>query len=171
MINDIGCFKTFSADQGTIEIANGEYIYYIGKGTVIFNYELPNGSLSLLHLHNILLISILLKSLFSCPIAYDLGFCLKGNKSVTFLKRKDGSLVLFVEAIGKLEFVKERIESAFSVKSFKYWYAAFSHVGPISLQQKHLFEDGHILPTLSTIFYYEPYILTKSTHSVPKSFE
>ena len=58
---------------------------------------------------------------------------MEGNKSGTFLKRKDGSLVLFAEAVGKMEFVKERIESAFSVKSFEYWHASFSHIGPTSL--------------------------------------
>ena len=96
---------------------------------------------------------------------------MEGNKSGTFLKRKDRSLVLFAEAVGKMEFVKERIESAFSVKSFEHWHAAFGHVGPTSLQQKHLFEDGHILPTLPTTFHCEPCILAKSTHSVPKSSE
>ena len=70
-----------------------------------------------------------------------------------------------------MEFVKERIESAFSVKSFEHWHAAFGHVGPTSLRQKHLFEDGHILPTPPTTFHCEPCILAKSTHSIPKSSE
>ena len=76
---------------------------------------------------------MLSKSLFSWPIARDLDFCLEGNKSGTLLKWKDGSLVLFAEAIRKMEFVKEKIESAFSVKSFEHWHAAFGHVGPTSL--------------------------------------
>ena len=63
--NNIGRFKTFSEDQETIEIANGEFIHYRGKGTVMLNCELPDGSLSLLRLNNILFVSILLKSLFS----------------------------------------------------------------------------------------------------------
>ena len=65
MTNELGHFKTFSEDRGTIEIANDEYIHYIRKGTVMLNYELPDGSLSLLHLNNILFVPILLKSLFS----------------------------------------------------------------------------------------------------------
>ena len=133
MTKDIGHFKTFSADRGTIEIANGEFIHYTGKGTVMVNCELPDGSLSLLHLNNVLFVPMLSKSLFSWPVARNLGFCLEGNKLGTFLKRKDGSLVLFAEAVGKMEFVKERIESAFSVKSFEHWHAAFGHIGPTLL--------------------------------------
>ena len=68
--------------------------------------ELSDGSLSLLGLNNVLFVPILSKSLFSWPVAHDLGFCLKENKSGTFLKWKDGSLVLFTEAVGKMEFVK-----------------------------------------------------------------
>ena len=142
--NNIGYFKTFSADRGTIEIANGEFIHYTEKGMVRLNCELPDGSLSLLRLNNVLFAPMLSKSLFSWPVACDLGFCLKGNKSGTFLKQKERSLILFAEAVGKMEFIKERIESAFSVKSFKYWHAAFGHVGPTSLRQKYLFEDGYI---------------------------
>ena len=99
----------------------------------MLNCKLPDGSLSLLRLNNVLFVPMLLKSLFSQPVARDLGFCLEGNKSGTFLKRKDGSLVLFAKAVGKMEFVKERIESAFSVKSFEHWHATFGHVGPTSL--------------------------------------
>ena len=86
----------------------------------MLNCELPHGSLSLLCLNNIFFIPILSKSLFSLPIAHDLGFCLEGNKLGTFLKWKDRSLVLFAKAIGKMEFIKEKIESAFSVKSFEH---------------------------------------------------
>ena len=120
MTNDIGYFKTFSEDRGTIEIANCKFIHYTGKGMVILNCELPDSSLFLLHLNNVLFVPMLSESLFSWPVAYDLGFCLEGNKSDTFLKWKDGSLVLFAEAIGIMKFVKERIESAFSVKSFEH---------------------------------------------------
>ena len=135
MTNDIGRFKTFSEDRGTIEIVNGEFIHYTGKGMVtsMLNCELPDNFISLLRLKNILFVPILSKSLFSWPVTHDLGFCLEGNNSGTFLKQKDGSLVLFAEAVRKMEFVKERIESAFSVKSFKYQYAAFGHVEPTSL--------------------------------------
>ena len=171
MTNDIVRFKTFSEDRETIEIANGEFIHYTGKGMVMLNCELPDGCLSPLCLNNVLFVPMLSKSLFSWPVAHDLGFCLEGNKSGTFLKRKDGSLVLFAEAVGKMEFVKERIVSVFAVKSFEHWYAAFSHIGPTSLRQKHLFEDEHILPTPPTTFHCEPCILAKSTHSVPKSSE
>src|SRR5258706_8235429 len=171
MTNDLGRFKTLSADRGHIEIANGQFIDYTGKGTVILNCELPDGSLSLLHLNNILFVPSLSKSLFSWPVARDLGFCLEGNKSGTCLKRKDGSLVLFAEAVGKMEFIKEKIESVFSVKSFKHWHATFSYIAPTSLCKTHLFEDGHILPTPPTTFHCEPCVLAKSTHSVPKSSE
>ena len=81
MTNDIGCFKTFSADRGTIDIANGQFIDYIGKGMVILNCVLPDGSLSVLRLNNVLFVPTLSKSLFSWPVARDLGFCLEGNKS------------------------------------------------------------------------------------------
>ena len=57
------------------------------------------------------------------------------------------------------------------MKSFEHWHAAFGHVGPISLHQKHLFKDGYILPTPPTILHCEPCILAKSTHSIPKSSE
>ena len=65
MTNDIGCFKTFSVDQRTIDIANSKYIYYIRKGMVILNCKLPDGSLSLFHLNYVLFIPILSKSVFS----------------------------------------------------------------------------------------------------------
>ena len=65
MTNDIGCFKTILEDRGTIEIANGEFIHYTGKGMVMLNCELPDSSLSLLHLNNMLFVPILSKSLFS----------------------------------------------------------------------------------------------------------
>ena len=67
MTNDIGCFKTFSEHQGTIEIANSKFIHYTGKGTVMLNCELPDGSLSLLHLNNVLFVPMLSKSLLSTP--------------------------------------------------------------------------------------------------------
>ena len=67
----------------------------------MLNCELPDGSLSLLRLNNVLFVPMLSKSLFSWPVVRDLGFCLEGNKSGTFLKWKDGSLVLFAEAVGK----------------------------------------------------------------------
>ena len=70
MKDDIGCFKTFAVDRESIEIANTEYIYYTGKGTVMLNYKLPDGSLSLLCLNNILFIPILSKSFFSWPVTY-----------------------------------------------------------------------------------------------------
>ena len=68
-----------------------------------------------------------------------------------------------------MEFVKKRIESTFLVKSFEHQYTAFGYIGPISLRQKHLFKDRHILPIPPTTFHCKPCILAKSTHSVLKS--
>ena len=124
----------------------------------MLNCELPDGSLSLLRLNNVLFVPMLSKFLFSWPVARDLGFCLEGNELGTFLKRKDGSLVLFAEAVGKMEFVKERIESAFSVKSFKHWHTHITTTETPLRRRTYATNTTHYIP-LRTMYTRQIYSL------------
>ena len=153
MTSDIGRFYTFRSVHGVVEIANGQFIDYAGKGTVLLNCVLPDGIASPVRLNDVLFVPTLSRSLFSWPAARRMGFCMEDHNDGhgIVLKRKDGSVVLCTETVKSMDFIKEELPSQLSnavvptsfvslpthdssmptstpTYTFEHWHAAFGHV-------------------------------------------
>ena len=122
--DNIECFETFSEDHETIRVGGGHEISYLGRGTCLLSYLLPDGSVSPVCLKNVLYVPNFSYSLLSWRTIKD-HFCFHSvdNEIVITLKNHSAT-VFWAEFKGNLPFVVKSNEIGLLsvVNIFDFWY-------------------------------------------------
>ena len=163
-------FTQLSPIRRNVKIGDSTRLQAQGKGTVILNCVLPDGSISSLRLNEVLYVPDLDCSLFSWLAVRNLnkGFTMVDDGIKGIEIKQNENLVLWAEKHGNLFYIPEPLDVA-NVADFQHWHQSFGHAAPSALRHKEYYSDGHLLPTPPNNFHCETCSLSKSTHSVPAS--
>ena len=119
MTSNLGRFKTFSANTGTIEVSGETFLVYKGKGLCLVYPLYPDGTIFMVRLINILYISTLGYNLILWNTLWNCFLYLMGGNHIYVKDIQDASqLVILNRLFSKnfLFFVKSK-PNAFFTKS------------------------------------------------------
>lgn len=163
-------FESLSIYRGplsTVTSASGDEMPIEGKGNVIVNCLLSNGSVSTCRLTDVLYVPQIGRSLVSYRQIMHKGYSLQGDKNILRLV-KDGRTWLEAIFDGTLPRIKEVSHSAFL--TFEQWHHALGHAAPTAMAKtKDLVSISKGLPSCPSNFHCHQCTIAKSTQSKPKS--
>lgn len=169
MCPNLGRFESLSLCTGSVKSSSGDIIPIKGKGNVVMDCLLGDGTVSSFRIHDVLYVPDVCRPLFSFRKAMEKGYRLEGeNKLLRLLKENK----VILEAIfdGTLPRIRE-VED-FACASFEFWHKALGHAAPSSISKTgtSVSTEEPIPPCPDHFFCHECQI-AKSTHAKPRSVE
>ena len=163
-------FVNISPCQGEINIAGGLKIPIEGIGTVRLRSRLPNGSIQISEMTNVLHSRELRDTrLFSWPYVRKKGWSIQGKGDNIYLLRADGTEALWAKYVGGC--MEIQLESSPSISanfaSFEEFHAAIGHFSVENPTR--LYRDGNDIPKQPKDFHCEACKYAKSIRKRPKS--
>ncbi|KAI0992189.1 hypothetical protein K3495_g15997, partial [Podosphaera aphanis] len=140
-----------------------------GKGTVVMDCKLSDGSISSFRLTDVLYVPQLHRPLFSWKKERSKGYnLLDDGKSIKVLK--DNKIFLEAKFDGPLPYIPEIEDTAYL--TYEFWHEALCHSAPSTIAKtEHLLTDSSIIPPCPKDFKCEACIIAKSNRSKPSSRE
>ena len=139
-----------------------------GKGCVLLNCQLSNGTVSPLIIENVLFVPKLTLPLFSWKVARTKGYTLHDDGKILSI-RKDNKLWLEALFDGPLPVIPEVEINDYAFTTYDFWHKAFCHSSPSTISKtEKLIQDSYVIPKLPSDFTCEACIVSKSTHKTPK---
>ena len=135
-----------------------------GKGSVVMDCVLKDGSVSSFQIYNVLYVPDLVRPLFSWRKIKDRkGFKLIAEGDL-FTVFKFEKVVFEATFDGMLFKIPETSDSAFN--TFDFWHQALGHLSASSIEKaRKFYDDAQIIPKKPDNFHCEPYTTSKLTHS------
>src|SRR5690606_19739686 len=162
-------FEHLSLCTGSINSSSSHSLKVEGKGSVVIENVLRDGSVSTFRLLDVLYVPGLDRPLFSWSSIKNKGYVM-GAQGNYITVSKDGKTVVEAVTCGrsKLFTIPEVKNSAHL--SFEYWHQALGHLAPSSFNKvKDLYSDAAIIPPAPKDFHCSNCIIAKSTHHKPKA--
>jgi hypothetical protein len=160
-------FEHLSVCSGSVKSSSTESMSVKGKGTVVMDCVLKDGSVSSFRIHDVLFVPQLDRPLVSWRVLAKKGYRMMGSGDEIVIV-KDGKT--WFEAIfdgGTVPHIPEVRDSAYM--TFEFWHEALGHLAPSSIERyKTQLDAAKIIPPCPDGFHCEACTLAKSTHSTPK---
>ena len=159
-------FENLSVCSGSVKSSSGNFIPIKGKGTVVMDCLLKDGSVSSFRLHDVLYVPQLAKPLFSWKAVKSKGYQMEGSGDVIRVVKNNKT---WLEAIfdGSLPRIQEVTDVA--CLSYDFWHEALCHSAPSSVAKtEKLIQNASVIPPCPENFHCEACTIAKSTHSTPQ---
>lgn len=139
-----------------------------GKGTVMLNCKLSDGTVSQFTMENVLSVPKLSLPLFSWRIARSKGFSLCDDGNFITVS-KDNRILFEVYFYGPLPSIPEAVINDHALTTYEFWHKALCQSAPSTITStEKLLPNSSIIPKKPSDFSCEACIVSKSTHKKPK---
>ncbi|KAI1001440.1 hypothetical protein K3495_g6760 [Podosphaera aphanis] len=163
-------FEYLDQCTGFVTSSSGASMAIRGKGSVLINCKLSDGSVSSFRLNDVLYVPELNLPLLSWRKISPKGYNLHASGKVMYVE-KNNKIWLEAHFNGPLPVILEsRYSNEFACMTYDFWHKALCHSAPSSIAvTEKLIQNQDLIPKPPKEFYCEACSLSKSLHHVPTS--
>lgn len=160
-------FESLTVCTGAVKSSSKDFMAIKGKGTVMMDCVLSDGTISSFKVSNVLFVPELERPLLSWRKIMEKGYSMVGKGD--FISIVKENKVLFEASFdGSLFKVSEINDTA--LLTFDFWHSALGHLAPSTIQKaRDLYTNASIIPPIPDNFHCHECSLAKSTHHTPTS--
>jgi len=159
-------FESIEPCSGSVRSSSRALMTIKGKGAVVMDCVLKDGSVSSFRVRDVLFVPELERPLLSWKKIQGLGYMMIGEGDTISIV-KNGKTTLQAVSDGSLFKVPEKTDTA--LLTYDYWHQALGHLGPSSMEKaKHLYADANVIPSRPANFHCDACSKAKQTRS-PRS--